>query len=445
VSKHRFFWLSGLALIAQVPAMAGNCGSGAGAGVGNPHCSGGPRAPVSQQAGVQPATATQPPARLGTIEPDHHNTVLVPTAVAPVAQQTPTAVPQPGATPMQVPTPIPQATPSQVPQTVAQPMRVPQQVPTSTPQATPHQVPQAVAQPMRVPQQVPTPTPQATPSQVPQTVAPPMLAPRQVPTPTPQATPPQVPQPVAQPMRVPQQVATAVPPIVQHTPVPQPVASTANPAGWFYVAPSTQTPSGFASKPMPYSSVSRAIGLVNPDGSLTQYALGKGWVRLPPVATPALQPQPPQPGPLQAPQRVAQPIQVPQQVPIPTPQATPSLLQQSVAQPAQVPTQAHGSVPQVAGVSTSTTGGGVGLTPGVAHRNALVVHAPDTPRPVTSGALTADGIYSLEFIEPGLQRRTVKVYRTRDAAEMLYQDTIPLDRGGFQLIVIGTRNPSYIH
>jgi hypothetical protein len=87
----------------------------------------------------------------------------------------------------------------------------------------------------------------------------------------------------------------------------------------------------------------------------------------------------------------------------------------------------------------------VGLTPGVAHRNALVVHAPDTPRPVTSGALTADGIYSLEFIEPGLQRRTVKVYRTRDAAEMLYQDTIPLDRGGFQLIVIGTRNPSYIH
>ena len=69
---------------------------------------------------------------------------------------------------------------------------------------------------------------------------------------------------------------------------------------------------------------------------------------------------------------------------------------------------------------------------------------PDAPRPVTSGALPADGIYSLEFIEPGLQRRTVKVYRTRDAAEMLYQDTIPLDRGGFQVIVICTRNPSCI-
>jgi hypothetical protein len=153
----------------------------------------------------------------------------------------------------------------------------------------------------------------------------------------------------------------------------------------------------------------------------------------------------PQATPSQVPQTVARPMQVPQQVPTPTPQATPSQVPQTVAQPAQVPTQAHGSVPQVAGVSTSTTGGGAVLAPGGAHRNALVVHAPDTPRPVTSGALPADGIYSLEFIEPGLQRRTVKVYRTRDAAEMLYQDTIPLDRGGFQLIVIGTRNPSYIH
>ena len=53
--------------------------------------------------------------------------------------------------------------------------------------------------------------------------------------------------------------------------------------------------------------------------------------------------------------------------------------------------------------------------------------------------------YSLEFIEPGLQSRKVKVYRTRDAAELVYKDTMPLDAGGFQIIMLGTRNPEYIH
>jgi hypothetical protein len=75
----------------------------------------------------------------------------------------------------------------------------------------------------------------------------------------------------------------------------------------------------------------------------------------------------------------------------------------------------------------------------------LLVHAPETPKPVTSGRAAVDGVYSLEFIEPGLQSRKVKVYRTRDAAEAVYRDTIPLDQGGFQIIVVGTRNPDYVH
>jgi hypothetical protein len=160
-----------------------------------------------------------------------------------------------------------------------------------------------------------------------------------------------------------------------------------------------------------------------------------------PTPTPQATPQP-------VPQTVVQPMQVPQQMPTPTPQATPQQVPTAVPPVAQrAPPQALGSVPAqpVAAVASSTTGGDAVLAPGSAHPNALLVHAPDIPRPVTSGALPADGVHSLEFIEPGLQRRTVKVYRTRDAAEMLYQDTIPLDRGGFQLIVIGTRNPSYIH
>jgi hypothetical protein len=105
-----------------------------------------------------------------------------------------------------------------------------------------------------------------------------------------------------------------------------------------------------------------------------------------------------------------------------------------------------GPVPQqVTGTQAVAAAGSAALVPSSAHRNALLVHTPSTPQPVTSGAHPVDGIYSFEFIEPGLQHRKVKVYRTRDAAEEVYKDTIPLDQGGFQVIVIGTRNPAYVH
>ncbi|MBN8438998.1 MAG: hypothetical protein J0L95_13290 [Candidatus Accumulibacter sp.] len=74
----------------------------------------------------------------------------------------------------------------------------------------------------------------------------------------------------------------------------------------------------------------------------------------------------------------------------------------------------------------------------------LAHHVPDVPKPVTSGRIDQPSAYNFEFIEPGLQCRKVKVYRTNDAAEQLYKDTIPLDQGGFQIIVVGTRNPDYI-
>jgi hypothetical protein len=170
-----------------------------------------------------------------------------------------------------------------------------------------------VAQPglaVPTPNAIPTPTPVAVPSQVPQLVAQPGLAvptPTAIPTPTPVAVPSQV---------------------------PQMVASTANPAGWFYLAPRAQV--GVHPRPVPYSTLSRANGLVNPDGSLTQHATDRGWVRLPPVGTPALQQQPPQPGPLQVPQLVAQPglaVPTPNAIPTPTPVAVPSQVPQPVAQP----------------------------------------------------------------------------------------------------------------
>jgi hypothetical protein len=358
VVKRKSLWLFGLAAIAQVPAIAGNCGAGVGVGVGNPHCSGAPRVPIAQQAGVRPATDTQPPTQLGAIETNHHNTVLAPAAVtgsvATVTDHGTVPTPVMGSTVTGYGA-IPQQPPAQ---------RTPMAVPTATPprQLPPQSVPKLVLRPGQANGQ---------------TLVLPMVV-----TGT-QATVSGY-GPVPQPQPTPSQVAVAVPPITQQTPTlaPQPPRPSATPM---------QVPTA-----------------------------------VPPITqrTPILAPQPPQPS--------ATPMQVPT--------ATPQITQRT-------PAPGAGSVPslQVAGVSNSPTGGEAGLAPSAAHRNALVVHAPDVPRPVTSGAVRADDIYSLEFIEPGLQRRTVKVYRTRDAAEMLYKDTIPLDQGGFQVIVIGTRNPTYIH
>jgi len=294
------------------------------------------------------------------------------------------------------------------------------------PQPAAQQVPQQIAQPMQVPQQVPTPTPPATPQRVPQTVAQPMMVPQQVPTPTPQATSHQV---------------------------PQPIASAGNPAGWYYLVPNQSTGTMF-SRPVPFKSMNAR--LVNPDGSLTQYSVGRGYVRLAPVATPALQQQPPQPAAQQVPQQIAQPMQVPQQVPTSSPQATPQQVPQPVAQPMLVPQQVPTptpqatpqQVPQPQAGQVAVTGFGqlpAGSSVPSGHANVLLVHAPDTPKAVTSGVVAEPAAYTLEFIEPGLQSRKVKIYRTGDAAEQLYKDTIPLDQGGFQIIVVGTRNPDYVH
>jgi hypothetical protein len=50
-----------------------------------------------------------------------------------------------------------------------------------------------------------------------------------------------------------------------------------------------------------------------------------------------------------------------------------------------------------------------------------------------------------EFIELGIQNRKVEVYRSKDAQQTVYNDTIPQGHGDFHLVVVGTRNPDYIH
>jgi hypothetical protein len=76
----------------------------------------------------------------------------------------------------------------------------------------------------------------------------------------------------------------------------------------------------------------------------------------------------------------------------------------------------------------------------------VVVHQPQMPPSVTSGDPVPSGRpYTLEVIEPGIQNHKVEVYRSKDAQERIYQDTIPLDAGGFHLKVMGIRNPGYSH
>jgi len=88
-------------------------------------------------------------------------------------------------------------------------------------------------------------------------------------------------------------------------------------------------------------------------------------------------------------------------------------------------------------------------TPGQGHGpqgpHSLAVHRPPGQHPVTSGEHRGEGKYAFEFIEPGVQNHRVEVYRSKDAKEQVYRDVIPMDAGDFNLTVMGTRRPGYIH
>ena len=121
----------------------------------------------------------------------------------------------------------------------------------------------------------------------------------------------------------------------------------------------------------------------------------------------------------------------------------------------QSPAQQAGSRPPAGQTPTPHNGtpvivqtpAGIGTvkTPGTATHH-LVVHEPPAQKRVTSGHHANPAAeYNLEFIEPGIQNHKVEVYRSKDAQETVYNDTIPQDHGDFHLVVVGTRNPDYIH
>jgi hypothetical protein len=74
----------------------------------------------------------------------------------------------------------------------------------------------------------------------------------------------------------------------------------------------------------------------------------------------------------------------------------------------------------------------------------LVQHS-STPAVPLSAPGYRDAQYGLEMIEPGVENHRVEVYRSHDALEQVYKDTIPMDEGDFNLIVIGIRTPDYMH
>ena len=51
---------------------------------------------------------------------------------------------------------------------------------------------------------------------------------------------------------------------------------------------------------------------------------------------------------------------------------------------------------------------------------------------------------NFEVIEPTLKNTHVDVYRGKDASKMLYKDTLPMDKKGFHLTVLGIKEPTFI-
>ena len=52
--------------------------------------------------------------------------------------------------------------------------------------------------------------------------------------------------------------------------------------------------------------------------------------------------------------------------------------------------------------------------------------------------------YKFEQIEPTINNTRVDVYRGKDASMMLYKDTLPMDKRGFHLTVLGIKEPTFV-
>ena len=208
----------------------------------------------------------------------------------------------------------------------------------------------------------------------------------------------------------------------------------------------------------------------------------------PVLVPPRVPPKVPPKQPIAVPSQVPQPMQVPSQVPPQVPPKVPP--KQPIAVPGMVP-QPIVSVPHPSHVHVTPPGGVLSVTqpvkqpttsqpmlPGgkqpvpvlLPHRPHTVTQVPQvvtvpnkttpvvTPSKQTTQPThvlvptgqsqvphhtTGAEIWANEIVEPGIQNRTVELYRSEDAEELMYKDVIPMDKTGFHLTVIGIRPPDY--
>ena len=77
---------------------------------------------------------------------------------------------------------------------------------------------------------------------------------------------------------------------------------------------------------------------------------------------------------------------------------------------------------------------------------AIITHVPNNnlPSNVVLRQQTLHSGNNFEEIEPTLKNTHVDVYRGKDASKMLYKDTLPMDKRGFHLTVLGIKEPTFI-
>jgi hypothetical protein len=142
--------------------------------------------------------------------------------------------------------------------------------------------------------------------------------------------------------------------------------------------------------------------------------------------------------PIATPYMVPQPMNIPGQVPTPIPPLNP------IATPGMGPSTVQGGRPALL-IKPGNTGNKTPPT----QANHLVTHHLSLVQPLAKVPHSATGAaqaqYGLEMIEPGVQNHRVEVYRSHDALEQVHKDVIPMDEGDFNLTVIGTRRPDYMH
>jgi hypothetical protein len=186
-----------------------------------------------------------------------------------------------------------------------------------------------------------------------------------------------------------------------------------NPAGWFYLVPIPAT-GGFSPHPLSFR-VLGATHLANPDGTLTQYAIDLGWVRV----------QAPAPSLVGAPtaRQVQAPGLAPTRAPGPVQSVAPAVVQPTTPALRRPAPSQQAATPQQAARSTPA---GTGATAAPAQP---LVSTSNLAGHATSGTVRAHPDHPVD------------VYHPTRAGLYRYQHAHGIGDSAFHLVVVGIREP----